>query len=40
MSRKDIQHIQLSKETSTTNTPTVNTFTTSEGIEIKSSYVK
>ncbi len=39
MSRKDIQHIQLSKETSTTNTPTVNTFTTSEGIEIKSSYV-
>ncbi|SHI65938.1 methylmalonyl-CoA mutase [Aquimarina spongiae] len=38
MSRKDIQHIQLSKESSTSNS-TVNTFTTSEGIEIKSSYV-
>ncbi len=40
MSRKDIQGIQLPKPKATNNTPQSSTFTSSEGIDIKSAYTK
>ena len=40
MNRKDIHHIQLPKEFTSNTKQKISTFTTSEGIDIKSTYNK
>ncbi|WP_106792686.1 methylmalonyl-CoA mutase [Aquimarina sp. Aq78] len=40
MNRKDVQHIQLSKEVTLDKQQQISTFTTSEGVDIKSFYEK